>query len=123
MPQIIDLAVFLLLGILYGCGMGGGGLLVVYLTLVREVPQGDAQALNLFFYLASTLASAFLLLKKRELSPSLIVLCALSALPGAYFGSLLRKAISVTLLQKIFGTMLTATGVSVFFSKTKSRER
>ena len=123
MPQIIDLAVFLLLGILYGCGMGGGGLLVVYLTLVREVPQGDAQALNLFFYLASTLASAFLLLKKRELSPSLIVLCALSALPGAYFGSLLRKAISVTLLQKIFGTMLTATGVSVFFSKNKSRER
>ena len=66
MNTVIDLAVFLLLGILYGCGMGGGGLLVVYLTLVRGMAQGDAQALNLFFYIAASLVSAFILLKKRN---------------------------------------------------------
>lgn len=115
MSQIIDLAVMLLLGALYGCGMGGGGLLVVYLTLVRHMPQSDAQALNLFFYIVASTSAAFLLLKKRKINPHLILICALSGIPGAYWGSILRKIISVTLLQKIFGAMLVLTGVSVFF--------
>ncbi len=119
MNTLIDLAVFLLLGILYGCGMGGGGLLVVYLTLVRGMAQGDAQALNLFFYIAASLASAFILLKKRKINAHLVAICALVALPGAFYGSLLRKAISVGLLRKIFGALLAATGVFVLFQKNR----
>ena len=122
MSQIIDLAVMLLLGALYGCGMGGGGLLVVYLTLVRHMPQSDAQALNLFFYIVASTSAAFLLLKKRKITPLLILICALSGIPGAYWGSILRKIISVTFLQKIFGAMLVLTGVSVFFSKNKGND-
>lgn len=122
MQQLIDLAVLLLLGILYGCGMGGGGLLVVYLTLVRGMAQGDAQALNLFFYVIASTASAFFLLKKRDVNPRLILLCALSGIPGALLGSLLRRIISVALLQKIFGGMLVVTGISVFFSKRKKND-
>jgi len=122
MNPIIDLAVMLLLGTLYGCGMGGGGLLVVYLTMVCGMAQGDAQALNLYFYIIASTSAAFILLKQRKVNPLLIVICALSGIPGAYLGSLLRKMISVTLLQKIFGTMLVLTGVSVFFSK-KREER
>lgn len=118
----MDIIVMLLLAILYGCGMGGGGLLVVYLTMFRGMPQGDAQALNLFFYIIASTASAFILLKKRNVNPRLIILCALSSIPGAYLGSLLRRAISTVLLRKIFGGMLILTGVSVFFSKTKKRE-
>jgi uncharacterized membrane protein YfcA len=119
MTPIIDLAVMLLLGTLYGCGMGGGGLLVVYLTMVCGMAQGDAQALNLYFYIIASTSAAFILLKQRKVNPTLVVICALSGIPGAYLGSLLRKMISVTLLQKIFGTMLVLTGVSVFFSKKR----
>lgn len=123
MFSITDIFVFVLLGILYGCGMGGGGLLVVYLTLVRGITQGDAQSLNLFFYIIASTSSAFLLLKKRKVNPSLIVLCSLFALPGAFLGSLLRKAISITLLRKIFGVMLAATGLFVFFQRKKQNSR
>ena len=119
MNTLIDLAVFLLLGILYGCGMGGGGLLVVYLTLIRGMAQGDAQALNLFFYIAASLSSASILLKKRKINPLLVAVCAFAALPGAFYGSILRKAISTELLQKIFGVLLSATGVFVLFQKNR----
>ena len=121
MNQILDLAVMIFLGILYGCGMGGGGLLVVYLTMVSGMAQGDAQALNLYFYIIASTSAAFLLMKRRKVNPVLVVICALSGLPGAYFGSVLRKVISVVLLRKIFGAMLVLTGVSVFFSKQKKK--
>ena len=121
MNTLIDLAVFLLLGILYGCGMGGGGLLVVYLTMVCGMAQGDAQALNLYFYIIASTSAAFLMMKRRKVNPVLVVICALSGIPGAYFGSVLRKVISVVLLRKIFGAMLVLTGVSVFFSKQKKK--
>ncbi len=116
---MIDILIFLLLAILYGCGMGGGGLLVVYLTMFRGVAQADAQALNLFFYVIASTAAAFILLRKRRIDGRLVVLCSLSSIPGAYMGSLLRRVISVVLLRKMFGVMLIVTGVAVFLSKSK----
>ena len=114
--------IFLLLAILYGCGMGGGGLLVVYLTMACGMAQGDAQALNLFFYVIASTSSALLLLRRRAVDPRLVMLCAAAGIPGAYFGSVLREMISVGLLQKIFGVLLVVTGASVFFSGAKSKE-
>lgn len=116
--KTLDFVVMLLLAVLYGCGMGGGGLLVVYLTLVRGISQADAQSLNLFFYIIASTASAFILLKKRNVNYRLVILCALAGIPGAYFGSILRQVISVSLLRKIFGVMLILTGLSVFVSKS-----
>ena len=122
MKTVIDFAVFVLLAVLYGCGMGGGGLLVVWLTMIRGMGQADAQALNLFFYVAASTASACILLKKRNVSSRLVILCALAGIPGAHLGSLLRRVISVTLLRKVFGVMLVVTGVSVFLSKSRGTE-
>lgn len=117
-----DLLVMLLLAVLYGCGIGGGGLLVVYLTLVRGVSQGDAQALNLFFYIVASSASALLLMRRRTVNLRLVLLCSLAGIPGVAFGSLLRRVLSVTLLRRIFGGMLILTGASVFLAKRKKEE-
>ncbi len=122
MTQWIDLAVMALLAVLYGSGMGGGGLLVVYLTLVRQMGQADAQALNLFFYIAASTASSFFLLKKRNLHYPVVLICSLAGIPGAFCGSLLRKMISTTLLRHLFGAMLVATGASILFSKRPQNE-
>ncbi|MBE6598814.1 MAG: sulfite exporter TauE/SafE family protein [Ruminococcaceae bacterium] len=120
--KCMDILIMLLLAALYGCGMGGGGLLVVYLTMFRGMAQADAQALNLFFYVIASTASAFVLLKRRNINYRLVILCSLAGIPGAYLGSLLRRVISVVLLKKIFGAMLIVTGVSVFLSKNKGKE-
>jgi len=121
MKSIIDMSVMLILGMLYGCGMGGGGLLVVYLTMFCGMAQTDAQALNLFYYVVASTAAAFVILKHRNVNYSLVTICSLAGIPGAYAGSLLRKIISVTMLRHIFGVVLIITGVSVFISKQSAK--
>ena len=40
-----------LIAVLSGLGVGSGGLLVIYLTLVEKVPQLTAQGTNLIFFI------------------------------------------------------------------------
>ena len=43
----------LLTGVLSGCGIGGGSLLLLWLTLVQDMPQFTAGGINLLYFLAS----------------------------------------------------------------------
>lgn len=40
----------LLTGVLSGCGIGGGSLLLLWLTLVQDMPQFTAGGINLLFF-------------------------------------------------------------------------
>ena len=110
---LVDLIVMLALAVASGCGIGGGGLLVVYLSLVKGVPQSAAQAVNLLFYILAAVSSTVwgglgkntALLKRASI-------CSAIALPGAYLGSLVRGNISDTALRAVFGLFLIAAGVT-----------
>ena len=52
--DIIDTVVAFFASALAAMGVGGGGLLVIYLTLVRATEQISAQGINLFFFLFSS---------------------------------------------------------------------
>lgn len=45
----------LLTGVLSGCGIGGGSLLLLWLTLVQDMPQFTAGGINLRFSPSCTL--------------------------------------------------------------------
>ena len=53
----IDIAFTFVFAALAGMGIGSGGLLVLYLTLIRGTPQLSAQGFNLLFFLFSSGAS------------------------------------------------------------------
>ena len=42
----------LLTGVLSGCGIGGGSLLLLWLTLVQDMPHFTAGGINLLYFLA-----------------------------------------------------------------------
>ena len=42
----------LLTGVLSGCGIGGGSLLLLWLTLAQDMPQFTAGGINLLYFLA-----------------------------------------------------------------------
>ena len=48
----------LLTGVLSGCGIGGGSLLLLWLTLVQDMPQFTAGGINLLYFLACTTVSS-----------------------------------------------------------------
>ncbi len=116
----IDILAMLALSAAAGCGLGGGGLLVVYLTLVKNADQVVAQALNLLFYILAATSST--LSQREKTDKALIrsaVFCSAVALPGAYLGSVVRGSISDGALRIFFGIFLIIAGVTFGVSSIK----
>lgn len=108
-----------LLGFLSGIGVGGGSLLMLWLTLVLGMPHSTARSINLLFFIPSALiASVFRwkqgALKLRTILPAIVAGC----LTAAIF-SLLSRRIDITLLKKLFGFLLLLTGLRELFYKPK----
>lgn len=99
------------LGFLSGLGIGGGSLLILWLTLVLGWDAGSAAWVNLVFFLPAALASTFLRWKKgtgpgKEIIPAILSGCAC-----ALFFSLLRFRMDTRILKKLFGLLLLAAGI------------
>lgn len=107
---IIDFAAAILLGALSGMGIGGGGLLVIYLTLIRSVDQISAQGLNLFFFIFASAAALFVHMTKRKIPLGILLYCSAFGMAAAYFGAAAANAVNPVLVRKLFGGMLAIAG-------------
>ena len=65
--MLIPLLMGLLLGFLAGLGVGGGSLLILWLTLVVGIPQPEARWINLAFFLTAAGAVSIFRWKKGQL--------------------------------------------------------
>lgn len=107
------------LGFLSGLGTGGGSLLLLYLTLVRQMPQTEAQMINLLFFLPSALIACVFRIRKediriKQILPAILA-GSISAIVFAWFGRRWDSAI----LRKIFGGLLLITGLRELLYKGK----
>lgn len=112
-----------LIATLSGLGIGSGGLLVIYLTLVEGADQLIAQGINLLFFLFSSGASLVLHFKKRHLFGSVILIMSLAGLVGSAAGSLLATSLPSHILRRLFGGMLTLSGLAVLYKSRKKAEK
>ena len=108
---ILSLWVGTVLGFLTGLGVGGGSLLVLWLTLCLNYPQSTAIGVNLLFFLPSAVISCLLRWKQGALDwksclPGMIAGCA-----AAVLGSWISASVDTTLLRKPFGILLLLTGL------------
>ena len=114
---VLDFIAGILVAALAGLGVGGGGLLVIYLTMFKSVEQIEAQGLNLLFFITAGAASLIIHVKKRKLDYKKIILIIICGCIGAVGGSLLANYTDGALVKKIFGGFLIASGVIEFFWK------
>ena len=115
--NFLDICMCFLLSAVAGTGIGGGGLFLIYLTGPMGFGQMAAQAVNLFYFLAAAVPST--LTRARFLPWRLAALCIAGGIPGVFLGSLVRDLVSESLLGKIFGGLLIASGAAVFFIREK----
>ena len=109
-----------ILGFLSGLGVGGGSLLMLWLTLVLGMEHSIARSINLLFFIPSAVIASFFRWKQGKLDlkkvlPAIICGC----ISAAYF-SLLSKQIDITLLKKIFGILLLLTGLRELFYRPRN---
>ena len=107
---MIDALVFFALATLSALGVGSAGLPVVYLTLVRDVPQLAAQGASLFFFLLSSGVSLLFQLLHAPPQRALLLLIP-AGLLGAWFGVRLASVLPTEVLRTLFGAFLVTTGV------------
>ena len=112
----------ILLGCLAGLGVGGGSLLILWLTLVLHMDQPTARAINLMFFIAAAAAVSFFRWKQGAVHLRKILPAILSGCVFAFLFSLLSKNIDVAALKKLFGILLLATGVRELFYKPRKKE-
>ena len=107
------------LGFLAGLGVGGGSLLMLWLTLCAGMDSSTARGINLLFFLPCAAISCFFrkkqgLLSWKKLLPAIIAGC-VSAGAFSRIGTLL----DITLLKKLFGILLLFTGTRELLYKPK----
>ena len=105
------LPVAVILGFLAGLGVGGGSLLMLWLTIVMGMEYATARIINLLFFLPSALVATLFHRKQgtvdiKKILPAILVGCAAAAL-----FSFVGKQIDTALLKKFFGGLLLFTGI------------
>lgn len=99
------------LGFLSGLGVGGGSLLLLWITLVLEQPQETARMLNLMFFIPCALIATLFRWKHSFPAWHLAVPAVLAGLIGALLGNLLNPMLNLPLLKKAFGLLFIVCGI------------
>ena len=116
----VALGVGTALGFLSGLGIGGGSLLILWLTMVLGMGQETARGINLLFFLpAAAVACCFRwkqgAVKLRKVLPAIAAGC-ISTAAGSFIG----MNLDTELLKKLFGGLLLLTGLRELLYKPKN---
>ena len=99
------------LGFLSGLGVGGGSLLLLWLTLVMGEPQEMARVMNLMFFLPCAFIATLYRWKQSKLPLPIALPAVLGGVLGAALGCLLGPQINAELLKKAFGILFLITAI------------
>lgn len=115
----ISVLVGTVLGFLAGLGIGGGSLLILWLTIVLNISPDIARGINLLFFIPSALAAGLLRWKQGSIPLGKIWPAILSGCAAAFVFSFLSLNMDTELLKKCFGTLLLITGLRELTFKEK----
>ncbi len=104
-------------GIIGAMGLGGGAVLIIYLSLFTDMPQLKAQGVNLLFFIPTAVAAVTVYGIKKQIKWKIVLKVALWGLLGAAVGIYFADLLGGKLTSKLFGGLLVIMGVIEIFSK------
>ena len=104
-------AVGVLCGIISGFGIGGGSVLMVWMTAVLAMEQRTAQGINLLYFLPTAAAALIIHIREKRICRQAVLPAASAGCITAITASLLANYINTELLKKGFGIFLLIIGV------------
>lgn len=119
--MLISLMVGTVLGFLSGLGIGGGSLLILWLTLVLDMEQTAARTVNLLFFLPAAVVACCYRKKQGTLDVKKMLPAIAAGCIGAVLGTRLGGKLDTTVLKKSFGVLLLATGIREILWKPKKK--
>lgn len=105
-------------GILSGFGVGGGTLLLVYMTAFSGLDQRLAQGINLLYFIPAALLALPAHFKNGYVEKSVLLPAISAGLVCAALAAFLATGLELGLLRKLFGVFLILIGIRELFGKT-----
>lgn len=120
---LIPLAVGAATGVLSGFGVGGGTLLLVYLTAVAGVDQHLAQGINLLYFLPAGLLALPAHIKNGYVEKKVLLPCIAAGLTCAALCAWAATGLEADLLRKLFGGFLVLIGLRELLGRGQGQEK
>lgn len=120
--MIWDIIAGVLSGIIGSMGLGGGAVLLIYLSLIKGTDQLKAQGINLLFFIPVAVLSVIIYAVKKQINWKVVLILAAGGLIGAAGGVWLSGIIGSRIVAKIFGGLLVAGGVWQIISSVRKKE-
>ncbi len=104
--NIYALLAGLLSGIIGGMGMGGGAVLIIYLSLFTDTPQLKSQGINLLFFIPIGLLALIIYAFKKQIKWKTVIPFSLFGVLGGIAGVMLTDYLGNKYTAKAFGGLL-----------------
>lgn len=104
-------------GVLSGFGIGGGSLLLIYMTSFAGVGQDLAQGINLLYFLPTAATALPAHAKNGYIEKAALPPAILAGLAGTALAAWAATGMDVELLRRCFGVFLLIIGVRELFRK------
>ena len=101
----------IVLGFLAGIGVGGGSLLILWLTLVIKLDPVVARTINLMFFITAAGSVSIFRLRRGSIQWKQILPAILLGSVSAAIFSVAGRYIDQNLIKKFFGILLLITGL------------
>lgn len=119
---LTSLLIATLLGFLAGIGVGGGSLLLLWLTQVVMLEQTQARIINLLFFLPTAVISTIFRGKQQKIDRKTTLVAIISGCCAALIFTIVSRMLDVSFLKKLLGGLLILTGIrEVFYRPRKPR--
>ena len=116
----VDLILFLVAfaaGMAAGMGLGGGTVLLIYLTLSANLPQITAQGINLLVFVPTALVAVIIYSFKKQVSWKRVLYMAPLGVLGSLLSSYFLQFIPTEFLSKLLGGVLIVMGLTRLFAR------
>lgn len=102
----MEILIGIISGMVTAIGMGGGTILILLLTLLLNVNQHTAQAVNLLFFIPTSITAIILNIKNKNIDFKVAYSIVIFGIIGSIIGAILSSKVDVRSLRKYFGFFL-----------------
>ncbi len=120
---MLEILIGIVSGIVGGLGMGGGTILILFLSVFLAVEQHVAQSTNIIFFVPTAISAIAVNLKHKNIDLKVGIPICLWGILGAFIGAYISMKMNVSILRKCFGGFLIFIAIYQMYEYIKEKKR
>ena len=121
MQFFLDMSIGAVMGVISGFGVGGGTLLVLYLTLFGKASQLSAQGINLTYFLPCAALALVSHIKNGQVERRAWIISASFGTLAALLSAFVATKLDTSVLSRVFGGFLILAGAWEIISEIRRK--